>query len=183
MQQEVTRLLEEWRDGDQSAADRLFPIVYDELRRLARSYMNQERKSHTLQPTALVNEAFIKLTDIERIQWQNRAHFFAVSATIMRRILVDHARKLASKKRGAGLKRLTLENLNANQENRQTDLLDLDEALNRLGEADERKARVLEMNYFGGLSQSHIAEVLKISPKTVQRDLEFARLWLFRELK
>ncbi|NNE65751.1 MAG: sigma-70 family RNA polymerase sigma factor [Pyrinomonadaceae bacterium] len=183
MGHEITRFLREWKEGDDSAVDRLFPLVYDELRRQARSYMNKERRGHTLQPTELVNEAYMRLIDINEIDWKDRAHFFAVSSTFMRRILVDHSRRVATDKRGGGMQRLTLENLQVSEKAVASDILDLDEALKKLHEFDERKAKAIEMNYFGGLNQKEIAEVMKVSPKTIQRDLDFAKLWLVSELR
>lgn len=182
MAHDITWLLQEWKNGDETAIDRLFPLVYSELRRQARNYLNKERVNHTLQPTALVHEVYLRLVKLNQIKWENRAHFYAISATTMRRILVDHARELAAEKRGGEFQRLTLENLQIANEQKATDLLELDEALNKLAEIEERKARVIEMNFFGGLNQKEIAEVLNITEKTIQRDLKFAKLWLFREL-
>ncbi len=181
--EDITRLLQEWSDGDQTALTKLMPLVYDELRRLAHRYMAQERSDHTLQTTALVHEAYLRLVGQKDVQWQNRAHFFAVSAQLMRRILVDHAREIAADKRGGAMQRITLENLYTSNEKKATDLLELDEALTKLAEIEERKAQVVEMNFFGGLNQKEIAEVLQVTEKTVQRDWQFAKLWLYRELK
>ena len=182
MAKEITQILKEWRSGDESAVDRLFPLVYDELKRQAKSYLNRERGNHTLQPTALVNEAYIRMIGINKMNWADRAHFYALSATTMRRILVDHARKIASDKRGGELQRITLSNLKISDEQKATDLLDLDDALNRFAELEERKAKVVEMRFFSGLNQKEIAKILEVTEKTVQRDWKFAKLWLYREL-
>lgn len=182
MAHDITRLLQEWKEGDQTAVDRLFPIVYSELKRQARSYLNKERVNHTLQPTALVHEVYLRLINLNQIKWDNRAHFYAISATTMRRILVDHAREVAADKRGGNMQRITLERIQIADEQKATDLLELDKALDKLAEIEQRKAQVVEMNFFGGLNQKEIAEVLQINEKTVQRDLKFARLWLYREL-
>lgn len=178
---EVSLLLRAWTDGDQHALDKLTPIVYDELRRLARFYMSGERSGHTLQTTALVNEAYLRLTDYKRMRWENRAHFFAVSAQLMRRILVDHARR-HNLKRGAGVQHVSLEDTAVVGE-RDEDLVVLDEALQALGRFDSRKAQVVELRFFGGLSVEETAEVLKVSPVTVMRDWSTARAWLYREMK
>jgi RNA polymerase sigma-70 factor, ECF subfamily len=178
---DVSQLLRAWRDGDQGALQKLTPIVYSELRRLARRYMLGERAGHSLQTTALVNEAYIRLVDYKRMQWQNRAHFFAVSAQLMRRILVDHARR-RNLKRGGGLKRVSLEDTAILGDERGEDLVALDDAMNRLAKLDPRKVQVVEMRFFGGLSVEETAEVLKISAVTVMRDWSTARAWLYREL-
>jgi len=183
MAQEITGLLQEWKNGDGTAVDRLFPLVYDELKRQARNYLNKERANHTLQPTALVHEVYLRLVKLNQMKWEDRAHFYAISATTMRRILVDHAREIAADKRGGAMQRITLENLYTSNEKKATDLLELDEALTKLAEIEERKAQVVEMNFFGGLNQKEIAEVLQVTEKTVQRDWQFAKLWLYRELK
>lgn len=182
MTHEITLLLQEWKKGDVSAVDRLFPLVYNELKRQAKNYLSKERLNHTLQPTALVHEVYLRLVNLNQMKWENRAHFFAISATTMRRILVDHAREIAADKRGGEMRRVTLENLQVANKDKATDLLELEEALNKLSEIEDRKARVIEMSFFGGLNQKEIAEVLNIAEKTVQRDLKFAKLWLFREL-
>jgi RNA polymerase sigma factor (TIGR02999 family) len=179
---EVTALLQAWSGGDGGALDRLTPIVYDELRRLARRYLRRERTGHSLQTTILVNEAYVRLVDYKRMQWQNRAHFFAVSAQLMRRILVEHARR-HNLKRGGGLRHVSLEEAGEVGGGRTTDLVALDDALNALARFDPRKAQVVEMRFFGGLSVEETAEVLKVSPVTVMRDWSTARAWLFRELK
>ena len=178
---DVSQLLRAWTDGYQGALQRLTPIVYSELRRLARRYMRGERAGHSLQTTALVNEAYMRLVDYKRMHWQNRAHFFAVSAQLMRRILVDHARR-HNLKRGGGLKRVSLENIALVDNERGEDLVALDDAMTRLAEFDPRKAQVVEMRFFGGLSVEETAEVLKISAVTVMRDWSTARAWLYREL-
>lgn len=182
MLNEITEILEEWRTGDETAVDRLFPLVYEELKSRARQYLNRERNNHTLQPTALVNEVYIRLVDVKRMEWNDRVHFFAISATIMRRILVDHARRIESEKRGGNFKRLTLENLPIANKNKSADLLDLERALTQLKEIDERKVKVVELRFFGGLTNKESAEVLKVNEKTIQRDWNFARVWLYREL-
>jgi RNA polymerase sigma-70 factor (ECF subfamily) len=178
---DVSKLLRAWTDGDQRALEKLTPIVYGELRRLARHYMSGERTGHSLQTTALVNEAYLRLTDYKRMRWENRSHFFAVSAQLMRRILVDHARRRHNLKRGAGVQHVSLED-NAVVGERNDDLVALDEALLALARFDFRKARVVELRFFGGLSVEETAEVLKISPITVMRDWNTAKAWLYREL-
>jgi RNA polymerase sigma factor (TIGR02999 family) len=177
---DVSSLLRAWTDGDQHALERLTPIVYDELRRLARYYMSGERSGHSLQTTALVNEAYLRLTDYKRMRWENRAHFFAVSAQLMRRILVDHARR-HNLKRGAGVQHISLEDTAVAGE-RNKDLVELDEALHALARFDSRKAKVVELRFFGGLNVEETAEVLKVSPITVMRDWSTAKAWLYREL-
>ena len=178
--EDVSDLLSAWSDGDEQALDRLTPIVYDELRRLARYYMSTERAGHSLQTTALVNEAYLRLTDCKRMRWENRSHFFGVSAQLMRRILVDHARR-HNLKRGAGVQHVSLEE-GAVVGDRDDDLVALDESLHALARFDSRKARVVELRFFGGLSVEETAEVLKISPITVMRDWNTAKAWLYREL-
>jgi RNA polymerase sigma factor (TIGR02999 family) len=178
---EISTLLRAWSDGDQSALDRLTPIVYGELRRLARRYMRSERPGHSLQTTALVNEAYMRLVDFKRMQWQNRAHFFAVSSQLMRRILVDHARR-HNLKRGGGVQHVSLDEAAAVGGDRATDLVALDDAMNALARLDARKVQVVEMRFFGGLSVEETAEVLKVSPVTVMRDWSTAKAWLYREL-
>ncbi len=178
---DVSALLRAWTDGDQSALEKLTPIVYDELHRLARYYMNAERTGHSLQTTALVNEAYLRLTDYTRMRWENRAHFFAVSAQLMRRILVDHARR-HNLKRGAAVEHVSLEETAVVRE-RDEDLVALDDALQALARFDSRKAQVVEFRFFGGLSVEETAEILKVSPITVMRDWSSARAWLYREMK
>ena len=178
---DISGLLRAWSDGDQSALGRLTPIVYDELHRLARRYMRHERPGHSLQTSALVNEAYLRLVDYERMEWQNRAHFFAVSAQLMRRILVDHARR-HNLKRGGGVEHVALEEAAVVGGDQGTDLVALDDAMNALARIDPRKVQVVEMRFFGGLSVEETAEVLKVSTVTVKRDWRAARAWLYREL-
>jgi RNA polymerase sigma factor (TIGR02999 family) len=178
---EVSTLLQAWSDGDQTALERLTPIVYNELHRLARSYMRRERPGHSLQTTALVNEAYTRLVDYRRMQWQNRAHFFAVSAQLMRRILVEHAR-WHNLKRGGDVRHVSLDEAAVVGGNRTADLVALDDAMNALARLDPRKVQVVEMRFFGGLSVEETAEVLKIAPVTVMRDWNTAKAWLYREL-
>ena len=178
---EVVRLLRAWRDGDSSAADRLVPLVYQDLRQVAARHLRSERPDHTLQPTALVNESFLRLVHME-VDWNDRVHFFAVAARTMRRILIDHARKARAAKRGGEWIRTTLNSGLVVSGQLPGDLLDLDNALVRLAELDERAARGVELFYFGGLEVKEIADHLGVSPTTVQRDLRFARAWLQRNL-
>lgn len=179
---DVTRLLRAWGDGNKEALDRLAPLVYRELHRIARRLMAGERENHTLQATALVNEAYLRLVDADQANWQDRAHFFAICARAMRQILVDHARSRGSVKRGGGEVRVELEERAAASSSPEVDLLELDEALKRLAALDPRKSRVVELHFFGGLSLEETAEALKVSTKTVQRDWDLARGWLYREL-
>jgi RNA polymerase sigma factor (TIGR02999 family) len=178
---DINTLLRAWSDGDQSALARLTPIVYDELRRLAHSYMRRERSGHSLQTTALVNEAYMRLVDYEHMQWNNRAHFFAVSAQLMRRILVEHARR-HNLKRGGSVPHISLEEASVVGGEQDADLVALDDAMNALARIDPRKVQVVEMRFFGGLSVEETGEVLKVSPITVKRDWRAARAWLYREL-
>lgn len=180
--EEITGLLVAWGSGDEAALERLIPLVYDELRRLAHRYMSRERHGHTLQTTALVNEAYLRLVNWREARWQNRAHFFAVSAQMMRRILVDFARDRQYLKRGGGALRVSLDEVANFTEGRGADLVALDEALTALAEVDRRKAQVVEMRFFGGLSVREVAEVLKVSEETVMRDWRLAKVWLLREL-
>ncbi len=179
---EITRLLVAWGDGDQSALEELAPLVHSELHRLAHHYMGRERPGHTLQTSALVNEAYIRLIDWKNVRWQNRAHFFAVSAQLMRRILVDFARERQNLKRGGGALRVSLGEAAAFPVERGADLVALDEALILLAEVDRRKGQVVELRFFGGLSVTEVAEVLKVSEDTVMRDWRLAKVWLLREL-
>jgi len=179
---EVTRLLLDWRDGDRAALDRLVPIVHGELRRLARHYMRGERDNHTLQTSALINEAYLRLVDHKDLDWQNRAHFFGVAAQAMRRVLVDHARARGYQKRGAGARAVELEDAAMVADERAGELVALDEALLELERYDERKARIVELRYFGGLTGEETAEALDLSPATVQREWQAAKLWLLRAL-
>jgi len=180
-QQRVTELLAHWSDGDDAALAALTPLVYEELRRLAHHYMEGQRPDHTLQTTALVNEAYLRLADQTNPRWQNRAHFFAVAARAMRQILVSYARSQRSQKRGGGA-RIELDESAILSPEQSKEIVDLHEALERLGTLDSRKARVVELKFFGGLNYDEIAEVLKIARMTVRRDWEFARLWLYTEL-
>jgi RNA polymerase sigma-70 factor (ECF subfamily) len=179
---EISELLVAWGGGDESALDRLMPLVYDELRRLAHRYMSHERAGHTLQTTALVNEAYLRLVNWREGRWQNRAHFFAVSAQMMRRILVDFARDKQYLKRGGGALRVSLAEVASFNDQPAADLVALDEALTALAEVDQRKGQVVEMRFFGGLSVEEVAEVLKVSEETVIRDWRLAKVWLLREL-
>ncbi len=178
---DVSTLLRAWSEGDRGAFEKMTPIVYRELHRLARRYMSRERPGHSLQATALVNEAYVRLVDYKRMQWQDRAHFFAVSAQLMRRILVEHARR-RNLKRGGGLVHVSLDEAVVVSGNPGADLVALDDALNALARHDPRKVQVVEMRFFGGLSLEETAEVLKVSAVTVRRDLRTAKAWLYREL-
>ena len=177
---EVTGLLEAWSHGDKAALDKLTPLVYDELRRLARRYMSRERAGHTLQTTALVNEAYLRLVDQKNVHWQNRAHFFAVAAQVMRHILIDHARTHNRAKRGGDAQLVSLEETEAMSPERAAELVALAEALNELAKLDERRSKIVELRYFGGLSIEETAEVLKVNPITVSRDWRWAKAWLYR---
>lgn len=180
--QNITKLLIDWRNGDQEALDRLMPLVYEELRRMANHYMRNERQGHTLQTSALVNEAYLRLVDHENIEWQNRSHFFGLAAQAMRRILVDHARSRNYQKRGGAVQQVSLDEAATLAEERAAELIALDEALQELAKLDPRKSRIVEMRYFGGLSGEETAEALGISTATVSRDWETAKAWLLREL-
>lgn len=180
--QEITRLLVAWGEGDESALAELAPLVHEELHRLAHRYMGGERRGHTLQTTALVNEAYLRLIDWKNVRWQSRAHFFGVSAQLMRRILVDFARERGSGKRGGGSPRVALDEAAVVPGGAGADVIALDEALRSLAELDTRQSRVVELRFFGGLTVEETAEVLKVSPATVERDWSFARAWLHREL-
>jgi RNA polymerase sigma factor (TIGR02999 family) len=179
---QVTELLVAWREGEPGALDRLLPLVYGELRRQARAQLRRERPGHTLQPTALVHEAFLRLFGQRGTQWQNRRQFFAVASQAMRRALVDHARARAAAKRGAGLTRVALSDAARAAAPLDADVLALDQALGRLEQLDPRQVRVVELRYFGGLSAEEAAEALDVSLATVNRDWAMARAWLFREL-
>ena len=180
---EITQLLVAWSDGDQAALDELTPLVYEELHRLAHRYMRGERAGLTLQTTALVNEAYTRLIDWKNVRWQNRAHFFGVSAELMRRILVDFARARGYQKRGGGMRAVTLTDaINVSNE-KGVDLIALDEALSALTELDARQSKVVELRFFGGLTNEEVSEVLSVSVATVRRDWSLARAWLHRELK
>jgi RNA polymerase sigma-70 factor (ECF subfamily) len=178
---EISGFLRAWSDGDQSALDRLTPVVYEELRHLAHHYMQRERPGHTLQTTALVNEAYMRLVDYRRMKWQDRAHFFAVAAQVMRRILVDHARS-QNVKRGGRVQHVALDDVAVVSSDRTGDMVALDDAMNALARLDPRKMQIIEMRFFGGLSVEETAEVLKVSPATVRRDWSIAKFWLYREL-
>ena len=180
---DVTQLLQAWGQGESAALGQIIPIVYHELRRMARRYMAGERPGHTLQTTALVNEVYLKLIDSQQVNWQNRAHFFAICAQLMRRILVDFARSRGYQKRGGGAQKVTLVEELLGPRERGRDLLALDDALKVLADFDSRKSRVVELRFFGGLSVEETAEVLKVSTDTVTRDWKMAKLWLGRELR
>lgn len=178
----VTGLLLAWSDGDQAALEKLIPLVYAELHRLARRYMRREVAGHTLQTSALVNEAYLRLIDAHRVRWQNRSHFFAVSAQLMRRILVDFARARQSLRRGGRACQVSLDEGLVVSPERGADMLALDEALERLRALNARQSQVVELRYFGGLNEEEVAEVLKVSSRTVRHDWSLARAWLYREL-
>lgn len=178
----VTGLLLAWSDGDQAALEKLIPLVYAELHRLARRYMRREVAGHTLQTSALVNEAYLRLIDAHRVRWQNRSHFFAVSAQLMRRILVDFARARQSLRRGGRACQFSLDEGLVVSPERGADMLALDEALERLSALNARQSQVVELRYFGGLNEEEVAEVLKVSSRTVRHDWSLARAWLYREL-
>jgi RNA polymerase sigma factor (TIGR02999 family) len=175
---EVTELLIKWSQGDKAALDELMPVIHSELRRLARRYMARERPDHTLQTTALINEAYLRLVDQQGVEWQDRAHFFAVSAQIMRHILVDHARKYQSDKRGAGAQKIPLDEVTVANQQRAAELVTLDHALNELAAIDPRQSQIVELRFFGGLTVEETAEVLKIAPVTVTREWRTAKAWL-----
>ena len=179
---EVTQLLLDWTKGNQAALDKLMPLIYRELRRLAHQYLGRERAGHTLQTTDLVHEAYLRLVDQRRVRWQNRSHFFGVAAQLMRRILVDHARRRRRVKRGGGVPMVSLDEAAVVSRQPDVDLLALDEALNRLAEIDQRKARIVELRFFGGLEVEETAIFLKISEITVMREWKMAKAWLHREL-
>lgn len=179
---DVTRLLEAWSEGKSEAIDELMPLVYAELKRMAKKYMNSQPSGHTLQTTALIHEAYLKLADQREKRWQNRTHFFAVAAQAMRHILVDHARAQQTQKRGGETEIISLEDAAVISNERADEIVALDESLNNLFDLDERKGRVVELRYFGGLSVEETAEVLKVSEETVMRDWRFAKTWLLREL-
>jgi RNA polymerase sigma-70 factor (ECF subfamily) len=181
--EEVTGMLQAWSEGDQAALEKLMPLVYAELHRLARRYMRREQAGHTLQTSALVNEAYLRLIDARGVRWQNRTHFFAVSAQIMRRILVDFARARQNLKRGGGARQVSLDKGVVVSAAGGADLLALHEALERLSALNARQSQVVELRYFGGLNEEEVAEVLKVSPRTVRHDWSLARAWLYRELK
>jgi RNA polymerase sigma factor (TIGR02999 family) len=179
---DVTNLLIDWNQGDQSALDRLIPVIYDELHRLAARYMSHEGPGHTLQSTAVVHEAYLKLIDQQRVHWQNRAQFFAVAAQVIRRILVDHARAAHASKRGGGARKLTLDENIGVMESRDLDVVALDDAMAALAQFDPQQSRVIELRFFAGLTIEETAEALGVSPATVKRDWVTAKAWLFNEL-
>jgi len=182
-EEEVTALLRRWRDGDEAALNKLTPLVYDELHRLAHKYIRRERPGHTLQTTALVNEAYVRLVDQNSVDWQNRAHFFGVAAQVMRHILVDYARQQTAVKRGGGVGRFNLdEGLIVSKESA-AELVALDEALKALSNLYPRRSKVVELRYFGGLNNKEASEILNVSETTIERDWRFARAWLFREMR
>ncbi|HTP32488.1 MAG TPA: sigma-70 family RNA polymerase sigma factor [Candidatus Acidoferrales bacterium] len=180
---DVTKLLVNWSHGDQGALEQLMPLVYGELRRLAAAYLRRERSNHTLQSTALVHEAFLRMVHQQDVQWRNRAHFYGIAAQMIRRILVDYARGQLAEKRGAGAVKLVLdEALAVPQQSPDVDLLSLNDALDRLTELDERQSRVVELRFFAGLSIEETAEVMHLSPASIKREWQTARAWLFREM-
>lgn len=179
---EITQLLQQWSDGQEQALEKLIPFIYPELHRVAMRYMGRERAEHTLQATALINEAFLRLVDCRTMQWQNRGHFFAVSAQMMRRILVDHARSRREQKHGGGLRPVCLDDALVVSEEQTEDLLALNEALERLAAVDSRKVKIVELRFFAGLTVEETAEVLKVSHMTVVRDWDFAKAWLLQQL-
>jgi RNA polymerase sigma-70 factor (ECF subfamily) len=179
---EITQLLAEWGNGNQTALDKLYPLVYAELHRMARHYMKRERQDHTLQTTALINEAYVRMVDQKNVHWANRAHFFAISAQIMRRILIDHARRNAYAKRGGAAQQVSLDEAAVVAKDGGSLLLLLDEALQRLAKLDPRRSQIVELRYFGGLNNQEISGVLKVSENTVTRDWNMARAWLYQEL-
>jgi RNA polymerase sigma-70 factor (ECF subfamily) len=180
--QEVTQLLGEWSNGDEEALGKLFPLMHSELHRLAHHYMSRERAGHTLQTTAILNEAYLRLVDNTKPIWQGRTHFIAAAAQLMRRIMVDHARERRSLKRGGGALKVTLDEAALVTETRSQELLDLDEALERLALQDARKSQIVELRHFGGLTVEETAEFLKLSQRTVEREWTMAKAWLYREL-
>ena len=180
---DVTHLLIEWSNGDQAALDKLVPVVDRELRRLAHHYMSRERADHTLQTTALVNEAFVRLVNRKSVQWQNRAHFFGLAAQLMRTILVDHARSHACEKRGGGAGKLELDEALAVSQQKASEVIALDDALKELALIDPQQSRIVELRFFGGLTVEEAAEVLHVSPATIKREWSSAKAWLYRELQ
>jgi len=180
--QDVTLLLAEWQKGDQRALDRLMPLVYDQLRRIAARYLHSERSGHTLQTTALVHEAYLRLVGENRIQWQGRTHFFGVAATLIRNILVDHARTQKALKRGAGIGKLSLDEAFAVPAENNAAILAVDDALRALSKIDPQQGRIVELRFFGGLTIEETAELLQISPSTVKRDWILAKTWIYRAL-
>jgi RNA polymerase sigma factor (TIGR02999 family) len=180
--QEITQLLLSWSRGDKAALDQLIPLVYPELRRLARRYMIRENPGHTLQTSALINEAYLRLVAQQKVEWQDRAHFFAAGAQIMRHILVDHARRHSYAKRGAGAQHVALDDLAVVNQERAAEFVALDDALTSLAEIDERKSQIVELRFFGGLTVEETAEAMKLSPITIKREWRAAKAWLLREI-
>ena len=180
--EDITQLLVDWGKGNKLALDGLMPLVYDELHRIASRYLRRERQGHTLQTTALINEAYLRIVDQNRVNWQSRAHFFGVAAQMMRRILVDHARSHLYAKRGGGAQKLTLDEAIATPQERDLDLVALDDALTALTQIDPQQSRIIELRFFGGLTIEETAEVIGISPATVKRDWNMAKAWLFGEI-
>jgi RNA polymerase sigma factor (TIGR02999 family) len=179
---DVTQLLKDWSGGDEAAADRLMPLVHEELRRLAHQYMRREKPGHTLQTSALVNEAYVRLVDQSKIQWESRAHFFGIAARLMRQILVDQARRKNFAKRGGGAIRVSLDSANALAQEQSANVMALDEALKTLAQTDLRKSQIVELRFFGGMSIEETAEALNVSPGTVMREWTFARAWLRNQM-
>ncbi len=179
---EVTQLLLAWRAGDAGALDRLIPLIHAELHRIAGGFMRRERVDHTLQTSALVNEAYLRLIDAQQVEWQNRAHFFALSASLMRRVLVDFARERQARKRGGSLEQVSLDEAMAMELGSREDIVAVDEALTALAAVDERKSKVVELRFFGGLTEAEISEALQVSPETVRRDWRLAKAWLLKFL-
>jgi RNA polymerase sigma factor (TIGR02999 family) len=182
-EREISLILKDWSGGKQESADVLLSLVYDELRRIARQYLRRERSDHTLQPTALVHEAYLKLIDISDVSWQDRAHFFAVASNVMRHILVDHARARATDKRGGEAPRIALEDAVSLSNERDIDLLALDEAMKQLAAFDEQQSKIVELRFFGGLTIEEAAHILGISPATIKREWTMAKAWLFGRMK
>ena len=179
---ELTQLLIDWSNGDRAALDKLMPLIDQELRRLAHRYMTRERAGHTLQTTALVNEAFLRLVNRKNLQWQNRAHFFGIAAQLMRTILVDHARSHASAKRGGGARKLELDEAMVVSQQKASEVIALDDALKQLALLDPQQRRIVELRFFGGLTVEEAAEVLQVSPATIKREWSTAKAWLYHEL-
>ncbi|HSD47147.1 MAG TPA: sigma-70 family RNA polymerase sigma factor [Pyrinomonadaceae bacterium] len=182
MPENITQLLNQWSDGDERALDRLTPLVYEELRQQAARYLRRERPGHTMQTTALINEAYLRLIDAKEVRWQGRAHFFAIAATLMRRILVDHARQRNAAKRGGSPVHVTLDRIAASAKQSTTDVLAIDQALTKLAAIDRQQAQIVELRFFSGLNVEETAAALGISPRTVKRDWSVARAWLRREI-
>ena len=181
-QPDITRILRAWSGGDREAVDDLIPLVYDELHKVAAQYLRKQRPDHTLQPTALVNEAYLKLIDISNVSWEDRAHFFAVASQTMRHVLVDHARGRNREKRGGGAQKVSLDEAVSFADNQEVDLLALDEAMRALAEIDDQQSRIVELRFFGGLTVEETAVVLRISPATVKREWRIAKAWLHKRM-